>query len=211
MQGVPKGYWHRSGVLAWLLRDFQRNPSRPRAPLSEASWRAFAISWPIDFGAMPCPLDEGRVACPVSTPLSTGRRCLCVRERRRYMGRRNGPRGDQSFAPRIHSEIQPFKGARTEQALVSLLSKHDLVDGKRFGDAHDGKANASRNGLAVRHQERYVLLLALDANLLEKSGGDPSVLAASVHESSRNRCAPRSPGYVLDADQRAKCAHRVAM
>src|SRR5262249_18005216 len=82
----------------------------------------------------------------------------------------------------------------------------DLVDREELAISHDGETNAPGDRRAVRHPERYVLLLPLDAERVEHVRGDPSVFTARVDEHLRDGFA-RGAVHVFDCAIDVKRAH----
>jgi hypothetical protein len=69
---------------------------------------------------------------------------------------------------------------------VSRFAKNDFIRCESIADANDGKANRTGDLLAVGHDKGVVLLLTLDADLLQSLGIDPGEFRACVHEHFRD-------------------------
>ena len=81
--------------------------------------------------------DLGRVA--PNLPSGNFRRCG-----RKWTG------SNKLLAPGVYREIQPFKGSRAKEQQIALFGKHHLIDGKKFVQVNDGKANTASDLLTGR-------------------------------------------------------------
>jgi hypothetical protein len=106
-----------------------------------------------------------------------------------------GAWGDETFARRINNEVQTFERARTEKREISRYGEYDFINRERVTDPKYGESGATRDGLAVGHDELQVLFLTNHADAFEFRFGNPFELAARVHE-HETRQRPRRLGVI---------------
>src|SRR5713101_8366457 len=129
-------------------------------------------------------------------PLSNFRRCG-----RKWTG------SNKLLPPGVYREIQAFKGSRTKEQQIALFRKHHFINGKKFVQANDGKANTTGNLLTVGPDKEQILFLSCNADLFQGCRRNPGVFTACVHQDSRDDRRFFAINGILNFAAREKCTH----
>ncbi len=100
---------------------------------------------------------------------------------------RNRPCGDQTLLARIHPRGESLQRSGAEQTQIFRAGEHNLVHRLELPTGKEGITNISRDGHAVGHHEREVLLSDCDTRRQENVLRKPSVLRTGVHQHRGDR------------------------